>query len=157
MREEISEWEVDSIKPVSNQFKTTFYPLAIMEWPLCRTTSGDFKCREVKTGFCRKRWMQTGSSGTLIGWKSGQTTYFPLWDRMEGAWLWTLRRYDMNGRFPMQGGKNWILPKEINANRFFWDSHWLEILSNHLCPSMGPNGGSVAMDSRGIQYAWTLL
>jgi hypothetical protein len=28
--------------------------------------------------------------GTLIGWKSGQTTYFPLWDRMEGSWLWTL-------------------------------------------------------------------
>jgi hypothetical protein len=34
--------------------------------------------------------MQTDSSGTLIGWKSGQTTYVPLWDRMEGAWLWTL-------------------------------------------------------------------
>jgi hypothetical protein len=34
--------------------------------------------------------MQTGSSGTLIGWKSGQTTFVPLWDRMEGAWLWTL-------------------------------------------------------------------
>ncbi len=34
--------------------------------------------------------MQTGSSGTLIGWKSGQTTYVPLWHRMEGAWLWTL-------------------------------------------------------------------
>jgi hypothetical protein len=47
----------------------------------------------------------------------------------------------------MQGGKNWILPKDINANRFFLDSHWLEIWSNHLCPSMGPNGGSVAMDS----------
>jgi hypothetical protein len=47
----------------------------------------------------------------------------------------------------MQGGKNWILLKEINANRFFWDSHWLEICLNHFCPSMGPNGGSVAMDS----------
>ncbi len=47
----------------------------------------------------------------------------------------------------MQGGKNWFLPKEINANRFFWDSHWLEIWSNHFYPSMGPNGGSVAMDS----------
>ncbi len=46
----------------------------------------------------------------------------------------------------MLGGKNWILPKEINANRFFWDSHWLEIWSNHLCPSMGPNVGSEAMD-----------
>jgi hypothetical protein len=53
----------------------------------------------------------------------------------------------MNGRFQMQGGKNWILPKEINVNRFFWDSHWLEIWSNHLCSSKGPNGGSVAMDS----------
>jgi hypothetical protein len=29
------------------------------------------------------------SSKTLIGWKSGKTTYDPLWDRMEGAWLWT--------------------------------------------------------------------
>jgi hypothetical protein len=56
------------------------------------TWTGDFKCREVKTGFCRKRWTQTGSSGTLISWKSGQTTFIPLWDwwdRMEGAWLWT--------------------------------------------------------------------
>jgi len=50
-------------------------------------------------------------------------------------------------RSQMQGGKNWILPKEINANWFFWDSHWLEIWKNHLCPSIGPNGGSVAMDS----------
>ncbi len=33
--------------------------------------------------------LQTGSSETLIGWKSGQTTLVPLWDRMEGAWLWT--------------------------------------------------------------------
>ncbi len=57
---------------------------------------------------------------------------------------------DMNGRFQMQGGKNWILPKDLNANRFFWDSHWLEIWSNHFCPSMGPNGESVAMDSESI-------
>jgi hypothetical protein len=65
-----------------------------------------------------------------------------------GAYTATLlRRYDMNGRFQMQGGKNWILPKEMNVNRFFWDSHWLEIWSNHFCPSMGPNGVSVAMDS----------
>jgi hypothetical protein len=53
----------------------------------------------------------------------------------------------MNGRFKMRVGKNWIFPKELNANRLFWDSHWLEIWSNHFCPSMGPNGGSVAMDS----------
>ncbi len=29
--------------------------------------------------------MQTGSSGTLIGWKSGQTTNVPLWDRNGGS------------------------------------------------------------------------
>jgi hypothetical protein len=56
------------------------------------TWTGDFKCREVKTGFCRNRSMQTGSSGTLIGWKSGQTTFVPLWDWMEGAWLRTQQR-----------------------------------------------------------------
>ncbi len=63
--------------------------------------------------------MQTGSSGTLIGWKSGQTTFVPLWDWMEGAWLRTQfstlgsnpEAADMNGRFQMQGGKNWFLPK----------------------------------------------
>jgi hypothetical protein len=37
----------------------------------------------------------------------------------------------------MQGGENWIFQKEINANLIFWDSHWLEIWSNHFCPSMG--------------------
>jgi hypothetical protein len=37
------------------------------------------------------------------------------------------RRYDMKGRSQMQGGKNWFLPKEINANRFFRDSQWLKI------------------------------
>ncbi len=61
--------------------------------------------------------------------------------------LWRSEAVDMNGRFQMQGGKNWFLPKEMNENRFFWDSHWLEIWSNHFYPSMGPNGGSVAMDS----------
>ncbi len=30
------------------------------------------------------------------------------------------------------GGKNWILPKEINENRFFWDSHWLKIWKKSL-------------------------
>ncbi len=33
--------------------------------------------------------MQTDSPETLIGWKYEKTTYFSLWDRMEGAWLWT--------------------------------------------------------------------
>ncbi len=55
----------------------------------CTSRTGYFKCREVKTGFYRNKSMQTGSSGTPIGWKSGQTTFVPLWDRMEGAWLRT--------------------------------------------------------------------
>ncbi len=59
----------------------------------------------------------------------------------------------MNGRFQMQGGKNRFLQKEMNANRFFWDSHWLEIWSNHLCPSMGPNGGSVALRTKVYRVA----
>ncbi len=42
------------------------------------------------------------------------------------------RQYDMNGRSQMQGGKNWILTKEIKANRFFSASHGLEILKKPL-------------------------
>ncbi len=78
--------------PTSNSFFSMLdYPVKAVSVVLRRWTwTGDFKCREVKTGFCRKRWTRTGSSGTLIGWKSGQTTFIPLWDRMEGAWLYTL-------------------------------------------------------------------
>ncbi len=74
------------------------------------TWTGDFKCREVKTGFYRNRWMQTGSSGTLIGWKSGQTTFVPLWDWMEGSWLRTLvERGWQRGQFQRRGHKNDLL------------------------------------------------
>jgi hypothetical protein len=45
-----------------------------------------------------------------------------------------LRRYHMNGRSKMYGGKNSISLKEINANRFFRDSHCLEICKNHFGP-----------------------
>jgi hypothetical protein len=31
----------------------------------------------------------------IIGWKSGKTTDVPLWDLMEGAWLWTLYMENM--------------------------------------------------------------
>jgi hypothetical protein len=79
----------------------------------------------------------SGDSHRLDIWK---TTFVPLWDRKRE------RGYGL-GRSQMQGGKNWILPKEINANRFFWDSHWLEIWSNNLLPSVGLNGGTVAMAS----------
>ncbi len=34
----------------------------------------------------------------------------------------------------MQGGKKWNFPKGISANRFFCDSHWLEIWKNHYVP-----------------------
>ncbi len=47
-------------------------------------------------------------------------------DRFPAAPIYSQRRYNMNGRSQMQCGKNWILPKKINANRFFGDSHWLE-------------------------------
>ncbi len=43
----------------------------------------------------------------------------------------------------MQEGKNWILPKETMST----GSHCLKIWKNNLCPSMGPNGGSVALDT----------
>ncbi len=76
--------------------------LAIFSWG-GTTWTGDFKCWEVKTGFFRKRWMQTGSSGTLIGCKSGQNTFVPPWDRMGGAWLWTL--YTVR-RYTVETGKN---------------------------------------------------
>jgi hypothetical protein len=58
--------------------------------------------------------MRTGSSGTLIGWKSGQTTYVPLWNRMEGAWLWTQdekkqERQKCPAGTKQTDGKNWGL------------------------------------------------
>jgi hypothetical protein len=57
-RSPIKLWRSNSI------FKLCYFPLPC----------GDLKCRDVKTGFCRKRYMQTGSSETLIGWKSEKTT-----------------------------------------------------------------------------------
>jgi hypothetical protein len=57
----------------------------------------------------------------------------------------------------MEGGKNWFFPIKINATKFFCDSHWLEIWSNQFCPSMGPNGGSVAMDSGPIVFLKTRI
>ncbi len=74
--------------------------------------------------------------------------------------LSSLRRWTWTGDFKCREVKTGFFPKEMNANRFFWDSHWLEIWSNHFYPFMGPNGGSVAMDSewrdRGYRL-WPLL
>jgi hypothetical protein len=58
---------------------------------------------------------------------------------------WTIVTSSLN-EIP-RGGTTWteisnagrFLPKEMNTNRFYWDSHWLEIWSNHFCPSIGPN------------------
>jgi hypothetical protein len=48
------------------------------------------------------------SSGTLIGWKFGQTAFLPLWDRMEGAWLWTERGYGLRScRTASGAGGGW--------------------------------------------------
>ncbi len=87
------------------------------------TWTGDFKCREVKTGFCRNRSMQTGSSGTLIGWKSGQTTFVPLWDWMERAWLRTLKPWPrFVGCWGLKRNFLDIVPKFIwnNNSRYKW-------------------------------------
>jgi hypothetical protein len=76
-----------------------------------RELHGDLKCREVKTGFCRKRQMQTGSSETLIGWC----------------------------------GTTWIGDLKCRE---------VKIRKNHVCPSMGPNGGSVAVDVDSGWWEW---
>jgi hypothetical protein len=56
------------------------------------------------------------------------TEIIPASPRLAGMMAGSVqRRYDMNGKTQMQEGKNWIFPKEINANRFFRDSHWQEI------------------------------
>ncbi len=46
----------------------------------------------------------------------------------------------------MQGGKNWILLKDMNANRVLLRLSLAGNLVNPLS-SMGPKGGSVTMDS----------
>jgi hypothetical protein len=60
----------------------------------------------------------------------------------------------------MQGGKNWILPKEMNANWFFWDSHWLEIWSNHFVPLWDRMEGALQwtqnLDSRHLELQMIL-
>ncbi len=78
------------------------------------------------------RQLQAGSSlqaNMLRGNKyiSAHRTLF------RGGTTWT-------GDHIRKGGKNWTLPKEMNANRFLRGSHWLEIWKNHLYSSMGPNG-----------------
>jgi hypothetical protein len=51
--------------------------------------NGRFQIQGGKNWILPKETNETGSSGTLIGWKSGQTTFVTLWDQMDGSWLWT--------------------------------------------------------------------
>jgi hypothetical protein len=63
-----------------------------------------------------------GSSETFIGWYSGKTTFVPLWERIEGAWLWTLGS--------LMEGHNWFLNQfveiprrstvSLSASNLFW-------------------------------------
>jgi hypothetical protein len=100
-------------------------------------------CAPAHRGGCAKRGVSSVPAHPSQVNENPLTTLHKLRDR-DGISL-LLRWYDMNGRSQMQGRKNWLLSKEINANRFLWDSHRLEIWKNHLCPSMRPNEGSVTM------------
>jgi hypothetical protein len=66
----------------------------------------------------------------------------------------------MNAKSHMQKGKNWILPKEINANRLFLGSHWLEIWKNHYLPLWDRMEGAwlsyVKYGVRSLKYIWAL-
>ncbi len=99
------------------------------------TWTGDFKCREVKTGFCRNISMQTGSSGTLIGWKSGQTTFVPLWDWMEGAWLRTLKDFSHFDTYRTIGSPTFLVRswKLIDMLVRYFDSCFLVPWTNCFC------------------------
>jgi hypothetical protein len=133
--------------------KIQFLPPCIWDFLLYR--SGDLKCREVKTEYI---------------------AMLPPFSPIEGCkWFFqfpaneSLRRTGLHLLFL---GKIQFLPpcfeifhscctasilwKEINSNQFFWDSHWLEIWKNRLCPSMGPNGGGLAMDSEAVWHEWEI-
>ncbi len=94
---------------------------------------------------CPCRWRSLPRIKRISPWSSMNFWRSPLLlsSLIMNVFLNTYSRA-MNSWTQMQGGQNWILPKEINANRFFWDSYWLEIWKNQLCPSFGPDGGSAA-------------
>ncbi len=71
------------------------------------TWTRDLKCREVKTGFCQMKKMQTGSSEIIIGYKSGKTTVIPVWDRMdEGG-------YGLKSLSCPCQGPNWLVVRNL--------------------------------------------
>jgi hypothetical protein len=58
----------------------------------------------------------------------------------------------MNGRSQIWGGKNGIFAERDNCKPVLLRLSLAGNLEKHLCPSMGPNGGSVAMDSGLSRY-----
>jgi hypothetical protein len=76
--------------------------------------------------------MQTGSSGTLIGWKSGQTTFVPLWDRMEGAWLRTQQMACIESFFLLDGTLLFDGKIRQNAAPFWFGLRYVRILETGL-------------------------
>ncbi len=56
----------------------------------------------------------------------------------------------MNGRSQIQGGKNLILMKEINADQFLLRLSLARNLKKPVISSMGPKGGSAASASAGF-------
>ncbi len=68
--------------------------------------------------------MQTGSFETLIiGLKSGKTTYVPLWDRVEGALLRTLKTGVKNSFIRSFGSSNLSLPMDSVVDAYTY-SRW---------------------------------
>ncbi len=95
-----------------------------------RHERGDFKYREVKTGFCRIRSMQTSSSGTLVGWnlvKPHLSLYGTEW-RERG--IWTQEEYNTSPQFlprhinnyqihEMVKQRNCVLFRNVQSPRFY--------------------------------------
>ncbi len=75
-------------------------------------------------------------SASYLFWQKPVYTFHHLRSAVHDTRLWIVYRGGptWTGRFQMQGGKNWTLRKEINANRFFWDSHRLEIWKTTYIP-----------------------
>jgi hypothetical protein len=56
--------------------------------------SGDLRCREGKLDFAEKNKCKTVLLRLSLAGNLEKNTYVSLWDRMEGAWLWTLNTTD---------------------------------------------------------------
>jgi hypothetical protein len=79
--------------------------------------------------YCFTCYCLIGSIVKLV--KCPSTVFDSEFAHFQNSMTACLRLYEMSGRSQIQGVKNWIFPKEMNANRFFRDSHWLEIWKNN--------------------------